>query len=122
MSFYSNPMSGFFRFSMLSFIRFLTSPLAYNLIHHYIYSALSKISRLVLADYELVSAYSPLRAFFMRNISMRSHVMVKLERDIFICAGILTSLSANPFQLCHPRYLAVIGKALKQSLGAHTYA
>ena len=87
----------------------------------YINRALSKISKLVLADYELVSAYSPLRAFFMRNISMRSHVMVKLERDIFICAGILTSLSANPFQLCHP-YLAVIGKALKQSLGAHSHA
>ena len=40
----------------------------------YINRALGKISRLVLADYELVSAYSPLRAFFMRNISMRSHL------------------------------------------------
>ena len=44
--------------------------------------------------------------------------MVKLERDIFGCAGFLTSLSVNPFQLCH-HYLTVIGKASKQSLGAH---
>ena len=42
--------------------------------------ALGKISKLALVGYELVSAYSPLRAFFMRNISMRSHVMAKLEK------------------------------------------
>ena len=47
--------------------------------------------------------------------------MVKLERDIFGCAGILTSQSVNPFQLCHP-YLTVNGKASIQSLGAHTHA
>ena len=107
---------------MSCLVTFLPSPLASNPIRRYIDFALSKISRLALVGYELVSAYSPLRAFFMRNISMRSHVMVKLERDIFICAGILTSLSTNPFQLCHLNYLVVIGKALKQSLGAHTYA
>ncbi|AWL30516.1 hypothetical protein DJ533_11910 [Acinetobacter defluvii] len=64
------------------------------------------------------SAYSPLRAFFMRTISMRSHFMVKLERDTFECAGFLCYLSANPFQLCHPHHLAVIGKA-PMNTGAH---
>lgn len=59
--------------------------------------------------------------FCMCNISMHSHVMAKLERDIFGCAGFLTSLSVNPFQLCH-HYLTVIGKASKQSLGAHNHA
>ena len=58
------------------------------------------------------------RAFFVREISMRSHVMAKLERDIFICAGNLVSLSTNPFQLCHP-HLVVIGKASINTLGAH---
>ena len=87
----------------------------------YINRALGKISKLALVGYILNGAQSAYRAFFVRTISMRSHFMVKLERDIFICAGILTSLSANPFQLCHP-YLAVIGKALKQSLGAHSHA
>ena len=77
---------------------------------------------LALAGYkDNIGAYSPLRAFFMRNISMRSHVMAKLERDTFECAGFLTSLSVNPFQLCH-HYLTVIGKASKQSLGAHNHA
>ncbi|MFW1827646.1 hypothetical protein ACG94V_13765 [Acinetobacter sp. ULE_I001] len=74
-------------------------------------SALSKISKLALTGYNSEGAYSPLRAFFMRNISMRSHVMVKLERDIFGCAGYLHCQSVNPFQLCH-HYLTVIGKAL----------
>ena len=76
---------------------------------------------LALVGYTYTSAYSPLRAFFMRKISMLSHVMVKLERDTFECAGFLTSLSVNPFQLCH-HYLTVIGKASKQSLGAHNHA
>lgn len=88
----------------------------------YSYLALSKISKLVLADYNYQSAYSPLRAFFMRNISMRSHVMVKLERDTFECASFFDGLSANPFQLCHPHYLAVIGRASLIIKGAHTHA
>ena len=46
-------------------------------------------------------------------------VMVKLERDIFICAGNLMSQSTNPFQLCHLNYLVVIGRASINSLGAH---
>lgn len=45
--------------------------------------------------------------------------MVRLERDIFGCAGNLMSQSTNPFQLCHP-HLVVIGKAsIINSLGAH---
>ena len=80
----------------------------------YINRALSKISKLALVGYSYTSAYSPLRAFFMRKISMLSHVMVKLERDTFECAGSLCCLSTNPFQLCHP-HLVVNGKAPKQT-------
>ena len=88
----------------------------------YINRALGKISKLALVGYEYSAHTVRLKGFFcMRNISMRSHVMAKLERDIFGCAGFLTSLSVNPFQLCH-HYLTVIGKASKQSLGAHNHA
>ena len=80
----------------------------------YINWALSKISKLALVGYISKGAYSPLRAFFMRKISMLSHVMVKLERDTFECAGSLCCLSTNPFQLCHP-HLVVNGKAPKQT-------
>lgn len=58
------------------------------------------------------------RAFFVRNISMRSHVMAELERDTFGCAGSLCCLSTNPFQLCHP-HLVVTGKASIKNIGAH---
>lgn len=78
-----------------------------------------KITEFALAGNKInTSAYSPLRAFFMRQISMHSHFMVKLERDTFECAGFLCYLSANPFQLCHPHHLAVIGKA-PFNTGAH---
>ena len=77
----------------------------------YINRALGKISKLALVGYYYKGAYSPLRAFFMRSNSMRSHFMVKLEGDIFGCAGFLCSQSTNPFQLCHLNYLVVIGKA-----------
>ena len=87
----------------------------------YINRALGKISKLALVGYYYKGAYSPLRAFFMRSNSMRSHFMAELERDTFGCAGNLVSLSVNPFQLCH-HYLTVIGKASKQSLGAHNHA
>ena len=83
--------------------------------------ALSKISKLALVGYISKGAYSPLRAFFMRNISMRSHVMAELEGDTFECAGNLLSQSTNPFQLCHHNYLVVIGKAPTNS-GAHSHA
>ena len=76
----------------------------------YINRALGKISKLALVGYYYKGAYSPLRAFFVRKISMHSHLMVKLERDTFECTGILLSLSSNPFQLCH-HHLEVIGKA-----------
>ena len=82
-------------------------------------SALSKISKLALTGYNSEGAYSPLRAFFMRNISMRSHVMVKLERDIFGCAGSLCYLSTNPFQLRLQNHLVVIDEA-PNNIGAHS--
>ena len=87
----------------------------------YINRALSKISKLALVGYEYSAHTVRLMDFFcMRNISMRSHVMVKLERDTFECVGIRLNLSTNPFQLCHP-YLVVIGKAPTNS-GAHSHA
>ena len=82
--------------------------------------ALSKISKLALVGYDSNGVQSAYRAFFVRYFSMRSHVMVKLERDTFKCAGNLVDLSTNPFQLCHP-HLVVNGKAPKLQ-GAHTHA
>ena len=72
----------------------------------------------VLTDCNNKGAYSPLRAFFMRTTSMRSHVMAKLEGDTSECAGLLLHLSTNPFQLCHP-HLVVNGKAPNLVIGAH---
>ena len=86
----------------------------------YINRALSKISRLALVGYDSNGAQSA-RAFFVRNISMRSHVMAELERDTFECVGIRLSLSTNPLQLCHS-YLVVNGKAPLDSNGAHSHA
>ena len=79
--------------------------------------AQQKAVGLALTGYKFVSVQTALSGFFVRNISMRSHFMAKLERDTFTCAGILTSLSVNPFQLCH-HYLTVIGKAPIQVIGA----
>ena len=87
----------------------------------YINRALSKISKLALVGYYYKGAYSPLRAFFVRNTSMRSHVMAKLEGDTFECASYLDYWSTNPFQLCHLNYLVVIGKAPIYK-GAHSHA
>ena len=86
----------------------------------YINRALSKISKLALVGYDSNGAQSA-RAFFVRNTSMRSHVMAELERDTFECVGIRLSLSTNPFQLCHP-HLVVNGKAPLDSNGAHSHA
>ena len=86
----------------------------------YINRALGKISKLALVGYDSNGAQSE-RAFFVRNISMRSHVMAELERDTFECVGIRLSLSTNPFQLCHP-HLVVNGKAPLNSNGAHSHA
>ena len=84
--------------------------------------AQQKAAGLALTGYNSLAHTVRFMGFFcMCNISMHSHVMAKLERDTFECAGFLTSLSVNPFQLCH-HYLTVIGKASKQSLGAHNHA
>ena len=87
----------------------------------YINRALGKISKLALVGYDSNGVQSAYRAFFVRYFSMRSHVMVKLERDTFECVGIRLNLSTNPFQLCHP-HLVVNGKAPLDSNGAHSHA
>lgn len=73
---------------------------------------------LALVGYNSNKGAQSARAFFVRKISMRSHVMAELERDTFECAGFLCSLSTNPFQLCHP-HLVVNGKAPLSNKGAH---
>ena len=83
--------------------------------------AQQKAVGLALVGYKLVSVQTALSGFFVRNISMRSHIMAKLERDTFTCVGILTSLSTNPFQFCHP-HLVVSGETSINSLGVHTHA
>ena len=84
--------------------------------------AQQKAAGLALTGYNSLAHTVRFMGFFcMCNISMHSHVMAKLERDIFGCAGFLTSLSVNPFQLCH-HYLTVIGKAPIQAIGAHNHA
>ena len=87
----------------------------------YINRALGKISKLALTGYKFSLGVQSVRAFFVRKISMRPHRYVELGRDTFECASYLDYWSANPFQLCHP-YLAVIGRASKSNLGAHSHA
>lgn len=85
--------------------------------------ALSKISKLALVGYEYLAYTVRLMGFFcMRHISMRSHVMAKLEGEAFALASYLDYWSTNPFQLCHLNYLVVIGRASKLNLGAHSHA
>ena len=80
----------------------------------YINRALSKISKLALVGYNSL-AHIVRSGLFLCVISLCVRIfMVKLERDILGCAGFLTSLSTNPFQLCHP-HLVVNGKAPKQA-------
>ena len=76
-----------------------------------------KITRLALIGYNNEGAYSPLRAFFMRKISMHPHRYVELGRDTFGCAGYLLLRSANPFKL-HTNLLAEICEAPKLVKGA----
>ena len=83
----------------------------------YINRALGKISKLALVGYDSNGAQSA-RAFFVRNISMRSHVMAELEGEAFALASHLSYWSTNPFQLCHLNYLVVSGEAPTNS-GAH---
>ena len=83
--------------------------------------AQQKAVGLALVGYTYTSAYSPLRTFFMRTISMRSHFMAKLERDTFKCTGHHLRLSSNPFQFCH-HHLEVIGKTSLKVNGVHNHA
>lgn len=76
-----------------------------------------KIIEIALAGYKVKGAYSPLRAFFMRKISMHPHRYVELGRDTFGCAGYLLLRSANPFKL-HTNLLAEICEAPKLVKGA----
>ena len=76
---------------------------------------------LALAGYNSLAHIPRFKAVFLCVSFGIRLSMVKLERDIFGCAGNLVNQSANPFQLCHP-YLAVNGKASIYSLGAHTHA
>ncbi|WP_144624349.1 hypothetical protein [Acinetobacter nosocomialis] len=95
----------------------LFRPLATNLQQGYSNFVQPKAVGLALVGYKLVSVQSAMCGFFVRIISMHSHIsMAKLGRDTSTCAGILTSLSTNPFQLCHP-HLVVNGKASINSLG-----
>ena len=73
---------------------------------------------LALVGYKFSNGAQSARAFFVREISMRSHVMAELERDTFECAGNRLSLSTNPFRLRHP-HLVVNGEAPLKSNGAH---
>ena len=67
----------------------------------YSYFALCKITKLALTGYKSQQAYCPKGLFLcVKSLCVRIS-MVKLERDTFMCAGHLLSLSVNPFQLCH---------------------
>ena len=79
-----------------------------------------KIIELALTGYNVKGAYSPLRAFFMRNFSMHLHRYVELGRDIFGCAGYLLRQPVNPFKL-HTNHLTVVCEAPKLQ-GAHSHA
>ena len=83
--------------------------------------AQQKAVGLALTGYQFSLGVQSARAFFVRNISMRSHFMAKLERDAFGRAGNLVSLSVNPFQLCHPLFDSNRQSSFN-SLGAHNHA
>lgn len=85
--------------------------------------ALCKITKLALAGYKSQQAYSPLSIVaFLCVISLCVRIlMVKLERDTFMCAGHLLSLSANPFQLCHQLFSSNRQGSFS-STGAHSHA
>ena len=78
-----------------------------------------KITESALTGCNVKGAYSPLRAFFMRNFSMHSHRYVELGRDTFECAGYLLRRSVNPFKL-HTNHLTVICEAPSLVKGAHS--
>lgn len=78
-----------------------------------------KITESALTGCNVKGAYSPLRAFFMRNFSMRPHRYVELGRDTFECAGYLLRRSVNPFKL-HTNHLTVVCEAPSLVKGAHS--
>ena len=78
-----------------------------------------KIIESALTGCNVKGAYSPLRAFFMRNFSMHPHRYVELGRDTFECAGYLLHRSVNPFKL-HTNHLTVICEAPSLVKGAHS--
>ena len=85
---------------MSCLVTFPVLELAYNPIRRYSSLALSKISKSALAGCNSLAHTVRFKGFFcMCNISMRSHVMAKLERDIFGCAGYLCRQSATFFSL-----------------------
>lgn len=92
-----------------------------KIIHSYPRSTQQKAVEFVLVGNLLsTGAQSALWTFFVRKISMRSHIsMAKLGRDTFGCAEPLLTLSTNLPWLCH-HHLVVIGKALLKSAGAYT--
>lgn len=79
---------------------------------------LCKITKSVLAgckDY--IGVHSPHRAFFVRNISMRSHLNGEAgEGHLWVC-WLPMSPVCYLLQLCHQ--LAVNGKASIKHIGAH---
>ena len=78
-----------------------------------------KIIELALVGYEYTSAYSPLRAFFMRKISMLLHLYGEaVEGHLRMCRS-LVYLSTNPFQLRLQNHLVVIDEA-PNNIGAHS--
>lgn len=87
----------------------------------YICLALSKISKLALTGYKSQQAYCPKGLFLcVKSLCVRIS-MVKLERDTFMCAGHLLSLSVNPFQLCHQLFDSNRQSSFS-STGAHSHA
>ena len=68
----------------------------------YINRALSKISKLALVGYYYKGAYSPLRAFFVRKISMRSHLNGEAgEGHIYVCRSPVEPV-CQPFSALPP--------------------
>lgn len=83
----------------------------------YICRALSKISKSVLAGCKDYIGVQSARAFFVRNISMRSHIYGEAgEGHLWMCWFPMSPV-CYPFQLCHQ--LAVNGKASIKNIGAH---
>jgi len=84
--------------------------------------ALGKISKLALTGYKSQQAYTVRIGLFLCVISLCVRIlMVKLERDTFMCAGHLLSLSVNPFQLCHQLFDSNRQGSIS-STGAHSHA